>query len=81
MPLADKAITMKMPMIEAGVGASSKPRVPARRCRDHAYRQGDAVHEAAVPEAKIIRGDVAAWSNAMFTEFEKLIDFSEVDRG
>jgi hypothetical protein len=81
-PLAAKATTIRMPMIEAGSWAPFEAA---------GVRLVDAVTMPIsdvmlltglpLPEAKIIRGDVAAWSDAMFTEFEKLIDISEVDHG
>ena len=81
-PLADKAITMKMPMIEAGSWGEFE--AAGIRLVDAVTMPIDKVMlftTLPLPEAKIVRGDVAAWCNAMFTEFEKIIDFSEVDRG
>jgi hypothetical protein len=81
-PLAAKATTIRMPMIEAG---SWSPFEAA------GIRLVDAVTMTVskvmlltglpLPEAKIIRGDVAAWTGTMFTEFEKLISINEPDNG
>src|ERR1700692_4968424 len=81
-PLAAKAVAIAMPLIEpvswapfeaAGVRLVDAVTMPVS---DVMLLTG-----LPLPEAKIIRGDVAAWSDAMFTEFEKLIDISEVSHG
>ncbi len=77
-PLAKNAVMLRMPVIEAGswrpfealglrlVGAVTMP-----------------VEEIMVktglprPEAKIIRGDVAAWCGEMFKQFDKVIVFGD----
>lgn len=79
-PLAAKAISIRMPMIEAGSWAPFE--AAGVRLVDAVTMPVDEVMLLTglpLPEAKIIRGDVAAWSDAMFTEFEKLIDVSEFD--
>jgi hypothetical protein len=82
MPLAKNAITLRMPMIEAGswrpfearggrpVGAVTMP-------IDEIMR----VTGLPRPEAKMIRGDVAAWCSEMFAEFDKLIAFEGGNNG
>jgi hypothetical protein len=81
-PLAAKATTIRMPMIEAG---SWSPFEAAHiRLLDAVTMPVSKVMLLTglpLPEAKIIRGDVAAWSGTMFTEFEKLISVIGSDNG
>ena len=81
-PLAAKSITIAMPMIEAGSWAPFE--AAGIRLVDAVTMPVSEVMLLTglpLPEAKIIRGDVAAWSDAMFTEFEKLISVSELNDG
>jgi hypothetical protein len=81
-PLAAKAMTIRMPMIEAG---SWSPFEAAHiRLLDAVTMPVSKVMLLTglpLPEAKIIRGDVAAWSGTMFAEFEKLISVIGSDNG
>jgi hypothetical protein len=81
-PLAAKAVTIKMPMIEAGSWAPFE--AAGIRLVDAVTMPVSKVMLLTglpLPEAKIIRGDVAAWTGTMFTEFEKLICTDEPDNG
>jgi hypothetical protein len=75
-PLAKNAITLRMPMIEAG---SWRPfEALGARLVDAVTMPIDEIMKVTGlprPEAKMIRGDVAAWCSEMFAEFDKLIAF------
>ena len=76
LPLAKNAITLRMPMIEAGSWRPFEAR--GARLVDAVTMPIDEIMKVTGlprPEAKMIRGDVAAWCSEMFSEFDKLIAF------
>lgn len=82
MPLAKKAITLRMPMIEAGSWRPFEAR--GARLVDAVTMPIDEIMKVTGlprPEAKIVRGDVAAWCSEMFSEFDKLIAFEGDNNG
>ena len=82
MPLAKNAITIRMPMIEAG---SWRPfEALGVRLVDAVTMTVEEIMKVTGlprPEAKIVRGDVAAWCADMFAEFDKLIVFEGQQNG
>ena len=82
MPLAKNAITLRMPMIEAGSWRPFEAR--GARLVDAVTMPIDEIMRVTGlprPEAKMIRGDVAAWCSEMFAEFDKLIAFEGGNNG
>jgi hypothetical protein len=82
MPLAKNAITLRMPMIEAGSWRPFEAR--GARLVDAVTMPIDEIMKVTGlprPEAKMIRGDVAAWCSEMFAEFDKLIAFEGDNNG
>ncbi|KQT12623.1 MULTISPECIES: hypothetical protein [Bradyrhizobium] len=82
MPLAKNAVTLRMPMIEAGSWRPFEAR--GARLVDAVTMPIDEIMKVTGlprPEAKMIRGDVAAWCSEMFSEFDKLIAFEGDNNG
>lgn len=82
MPLARNAITLRMPMIEAGSWRPFEAR--GMRLVDAVTMPIDEIMKVTGlprPEAKMIRGDVAAWCSEMFSELDKLIAFEGDNNG
>ncbi len=76
LPLAKNAMNLRMPMIEAGSWRPFEAR--GARLVDAVTMSIDEIMKATGlprPEAKMIRGDVAAWCAEMFAEFDKLLVF------
>lgn len=76
LPLSKHAMTLRMPMIEAGSWRPFEAR--GARLVDAVTMPIDEIMKVTGlprPEAKMIRGDVAAWCSEMFSEFDKLIQF------
>jgi hypothetical protein len=82
LPLSKKAINLRMPMIEAG---SWRPfEALGVRLVDAVTMPVEEIMKVTGlprPEAKMIRGDVAAWCGEMFAEFDKLITFEGDNNG
>jgi len=82
MPLAKDATTIRMPVIEAG---SWRPfEALGVRLVDAVTMPVEEIMRLTGlprPEAKIVRGDVAAWCGEMFVEFDKLIVFEGGNNG
>lgn len=81
-PLTDQATVIGMPLIEAGswqpfeaAGVSFVDAVTMT------VEEVMSLSGLPKPEAKISRGDVAGWAEIMFSEFDKLIDFGDMDNG
>ena len=82
MPIAKNAMTLCMPMIEAGSWRPFEAR--GTRLVDAVTMPIDEIMKVTGlprPEAKMIRGDVAAWCSEMFAEFDKLIAFEGDNNG
>lgn len=74
-PLAAKAVTVRMPAIEADSWAPFE--AANIRLMDAVMMPVRAIMTITglpLPEAKIVRGDVAAWCDTMFKAFDQLID-------
>lgn len=79
-PIASRATIIRMPAIEAGSWAPFES--AGARFMDAVMMPIDQVMTLTGlprPEAKIIRGDVAAWCSIMFSEFDKIIHFGDAN--
>jgi len=81
-PLASKAVTIKMPAIEADSWAPFE--AANIRLMDAVMmpvREIMGITGLPLPEAKIVRGDVAAWCDSMFKAFDEFIDAGDNQDG